>query len=117
MRFPTQANHPRLILSISHFRLIGYQSCLPPDLGLIPAKTGKYIRPLPPSREDDPVPDASWTQALLKRRIEDAAAWARLGATPAAPAPPLGWKATIRLWLESVPYLGPFAIACARRCL
>jgi hypothetical protein len=61
--------------------------------------------------------DSSWTQALLKRRIEDAVAWARLGATPTAHPPPLSWKATIRLWLESVPYLGAFAISCARRCL
>jgi hypothetical protein len=84
---------------------------------LILANPGKYIRPLPRNARTPGVSNSPWTQALLKQRIEDAAAWARLGATPAAPPPPLSWKATIRLWLESVPYLGPFAISCARRCL
>ncbi len=57
---------------------------------------------------------AEWTQDVIRRRIEDAA---RRPLPVVPPRAALGWKARARLMLESIPLLGPAAVAAARWCL
>jgi len=57
-----------------------------------------------------------WPVDLSRRRIEDAA---RRGpsAAPVYTPPPVGWRARLRVAVESVPLVGKALIASARGCL